>query len=207
MNDRRARWNDRHRRGEETPDNHPSSPLPEALKYLDLGPHEDPGQRPRALDVACGAGRHSLYLAQHGCLVTAVDWSETGLSVLASEAARLGLSDRIELVTADLEAGEYTPSAAAFDLVADFYFLSRPLFPALRDAVKPGGLFVAAIHVESPGAAAPHRFLLAPGELAATVAAWGFEILHGREGLSAAGHVGTASPGGAHASEIIARRP
>lgn len=215
MNDRRARWNERFSRGEEVHAFEPSPPLPLALDHL----ASTAGAR--ALDVACGAGRHALYLAGRGLRVTAVDWSESGLSLLSAEAARRGLSDRIEIVTADLEAGGFTPEPFAFDLVCDFYFLHRPLFPALRDAVRPGGLFVASIHVDSPEGAASHRFLLAAGELRATVEAWGFEIVHATEGVRGLAETqplpgkdaplapsrGVLAPSASATAEIIARRP
>ncbi len=211
MNERRARWNDRYSRGEETHDFAPSSPLPaavdELLRSRGHGLHPatsglpgSPGLGPsiECLDVACGAGRHALYLAERGLHVVAVDWSENALSLLSDEAARRGLSDRVAIKTADIEAGEYIPSPNSFDLVCDFYFLSRPLLPSLLDAVKPGGLFVAAIHVESAESAAPHRFLLAPGELQRAVASRSFDVLHASEAVHREGAAATA--------EIIARR-
>ena len=95
----------------------------------------------------------------------------------------------VETVVAELEGD--TPGIAlepdGFDLVCDFYFLARERFPDLRAAVRPGGRFVAAIQVE-----AGHRFRLAPGELAALVGTWGWEIVLSREGATA---------------EIVARRP
>jgi hypothetical protein len=69
----------------------------------------------------------------------------------------------------------------------------------MRRAVRPGGLYVAAIHVEDD--APPHSFLLKAGELRAIVEGWGFEILHAREGPS-------SETGHRHATaEIVARRP
>lgn len=192
MNDRRARWNERHAKGEETHGFLPSPPLAEAVR------DEPPGV---ALDVACGSGRHALYLAERGFHVVAVDWSQTGIDALLAEARRRGVDERIEGIVADLEAGEFSVDPGRFDLVCDFYFLSRPLLPALRDAVVPGGLFVAAIHVQSPSDTAPHGFLLEPGELHSTVAGWGFRILRSNDGAA-------ATNGHAHAaSEIVARRP
>ena len=75
-------------------------------------------------------------------------------------------------------------------------------FAQIRRAVRPGGLFVAAIHVEdAAGSEAPHSFLLAPGELRALVGGWGWEVVHAREGAS-------SETGHRHATaEIVARRP
>jgi tellurite methyltransferase len=199
MHERQIRWNERYARGEETYDYRPSPPLPEAVQGLGAGESsQTPGL---ALDIACGAGRHSIYLAERGFRVVAVDWAQAGIDALLAEARRRGVADRIETVVADLEAGELDIEPSRYDVVCDFYFLSRPLFPAMRGAVRPGGLFVAAIHVQSPSAAAPHRFLLEPGELRRTVLEWGFEVLHERDGES-------QEQGHQHATaEIVARRP
>lgn len=192
MHERQSRWNERYSRGEETYDYRPSPPLPEAVAGLAPG---------LALDIACGAGRHAIYLAERGFRVVAMDWAQAGIDVLLAEAKRRNVADRIEAAVVDLEAGEVSLGADRYDLVCDFYFLSRRLFPAMRDAVRPGGLFIAAIHVESAGAEAPHRFLLEPGELRRTVLEWGFEILHERDGDS-------QEKGHHHATaEIVARRP
>jgi SAM-dependent methyltransferase len=191
MTERRDRWNERHARGEETHDYRPSPPLASAVR------DEPPGV---ALDLACGSGRHALYLAERGFHVVAVDWSQTGIDALMAEARKRGVDENIEPVVADLEAGEFKLDPGRFDLVIDFYFLDRALLPAIRDSVVPGGLFVAAIHVQSPQDAASHSFLLEPGELHRVVSGWGFDILHSNDGAA-------ATNGHAHAtSEIVARR-
>jgi len=155
-----------------------------------------------ALDVACGAGRHALWLADAGWRVVAVDFAQAGLALLRAEAERRGTAARIQVVEADLEAvGAYVPEHARYDLVCDFYFLHRPLLGALGDAVRPGGRLAFAIHLEDPAAAAPHRFLLAPGELERIVRGWGWDVLHAREGPSGEG-------GHQHATaELVARKP
>ncbi len=192
MDDRRAKWSARYAGGEDTHDFVPSPPLPEALGHV-----REPG---RALDLACGAGRHALLLAEHGFQVTALDYAETGIALLDAEAARRGLAHRIETAVVDLTGG-VALAPRAYDLVTDFYFLERTLFDPIRSALRPGGLFVAAIHVKSAEDQAEHRFLLDPGELARTVADWGFELLLHREGA-------TREHGHAHATaELIARAP
>lgn len=191
VHERQLKWNARYTRGEETYSYRPSPPLPDAVQGLPPG---------LALDVACGAGRHSIYLAERGFRVVSVDWAEAGIDALMVEAQRRGVADRIEPIVADLESGAFLIEPSRYDIVCDFYFLNRALFPAMRDGVREGGIFVAAIHFESPDAAAPHRFLLEPGELRRTVGEWGFEILHSREGHSQEG-------GHNHATaEIVARK-
>lgn len=190
MNDRIRRWDERYARGEELHDFSPSPPLPEALDGVAPG---------RALDLACGAGRHALFLAGRGWQVLALDGSRAGLDRLGAEAQARGVGQAIEARVADLEAEDFALEGA-FDLVCDFYFLHRPLFAQIHRVVKPGGRFAAAVHVRT-SPEEKGRFLLEPGELSALVRDWGWEILLYREGAAAeAGH-------GHGAAELVARRP
>jgi tellurite methyltransferase len=143
----------------------------------------------RALDIACGTGRNALHLAALGWKVTAVDSSAIAIRLLRERAAGLDLDARV----ADLETGDFPIPREAFDLVCDFFYLQRDLFPALRDAVKVGGAFAGAIHLAGPTS---HRFVLQPGELRALFADW--KILYYSE---------SAEPGHKRPSaRIIARR-
>lgn len=123
---------------------------------------------------------------------------------MLGEARRRGAANRLEAVVADLSARprEFAIEPRRYDLVCRFLFLRRPLFPAMRDGVRPGGLFAAAIHTDAPEARrAPHRFLLEPGELRAIVDRWGWEILHDRDAVPPdPGHTPVRA-------EIVARRP
>ena len=70
----------------------------------------------RALDLACGEGRHAVWLAERGWQVTAVDFSEVALT----KAERLARSREVSVdwIAADLLG--YRPEAV-FDLVIAFY--------------------------------------------------------------------------------------
>ena len=193
MNERLERWDEKFSRGEELHGLEPSPPLAQAIEGVAPG---------LALDLASGAGRHALFLAERGWRVHALDGSRVGVERMMREAARRNVSSRIDPRIRDLESADFSLEPEAYDLVCDFYFLHRPLFEQIRKAVRPGGLFVAAIHVaDAAGRAAPHGFLLAPGELKALVASWGWDVLHDREGPS--GELDHR-----HATaEIVARRP
>jgi tellurite methyltransferase len=159
------------------------TPAPLLVQVADLLP---PG---RALDIACGTGRNALHLAGLGWKVTAVDRSAVAIRLLKERASGLDLDARV----ADLEAGEFAIPPATFDLVCDFFYLQRDLFPALRDAVKIGGAFAGAIHLAG---ATSHRFVVEPSELRAIFADW--KILYYSE---------SPEPGHARPSaRIIARR-
>ena len=185
-----SKWDDRFARGEELHGYAPSPPLPGAVAGIAPG---------LALDLASGAGRHAIWLAERGWRVHAIDGSRTGIELMWNEARRRGVVERIEARLADLEEPHFTLPPDSYDLVCDFYFLRRPLFEQIRRAVRPGGLFVAALHVK--GGAEPGRFVLEPGELRALVETWGWEVLSSRQG---------ESPEGGHrhpTAEIVARRP
>jgi len=138
-----------------------SAPSPLLVEVADLTP---PG---RALDLACGAGRNAVYLAQLGWQVVAVDSSASAVRIVRERAAasRVPIDARV----ADLEAGEFAIEPAGYDLICDFFYLQRDLFTPIRDGVRPGGLVAAEIHLRDEK---PHRFVLDPGELRREFEGW-----------------------------------
>jgi SAM-dependent methyltransferase len=71
----------------------------------------------RALDLAAGEGRNSVWLAERGWRVTAVDFSRVGLEKGRKLSAERGVS--VDWVVADLL--DYQPDPHAFDLVLIAY--------------------------------------------------------------------------------------
>ncbi len=126
----RSRWDDRYQTGDWADVDEPSRILRDAARWL-----RPPGL---ALDVACGAGRNSLYLARLGYTVIAADISSQGLSRLARRARAASL--KIHPIQADLE--RFALPAERFDVIVNTRFLLRSLFPKLRHALKPGGLLL-----------------------------------------------------------------
>jgi tellurite methyltransferase len=120
--------------------------------------HLPPGD---ALDLASGPGRHALHLAALGWRVTAVDSSAVALDLLRQRAKGLA----VHTVRADLERGEFAIQPAAFDLICDFLYLQRDLFPQMREGLRPGGLFAGAIRLDG-------TFRMHPGELRDQFAGW-----------------------------------
>jgi len=134
----------------------------------------------RGLDLACGAGRHALFLAERGWQVTAVDSAPAALALLRDSAAARNLV--VDARLADLERGEFVIEPAAYDLIVVIHYLQRDLFPAIRTGVRPGGLALAVIAMQDDDPAIRPMnpaFLLAPGELRACFPDW--EPLHDRE--------------------------
>lgn len=72
------------------------------------------------LDAGCGIGRNALYLAQKGCHIHALDYSDCSLTQLSEGASRSGLADRITIYNRSLY--EPLPFAdCSIDLVLDSY--------------------------------------------------------------------------------------
>lgn len=94
----------------------------------------------RALDLACGRGRHAIYLAQEGYLVEAWDRDPEALSATSDRAKTLALSTLTTRLV-DLER-EPDISPTSFDLIVVFYYLQRDLMPQIVRALKPGGMLV-----------------------------------------------------------------
>lgn len=169
-----ADWDERYRRGEHA-SAEPSALLLRALDLLSAPGGRGDGRR--ALDVACGAGRHAVLLAERGFIVTAVDSSRVGVELTRERARERGLW--LDARVADLERGEFVIEPGAYDIVCDFYYLQRDLFPRMRAGVRPGGLFVAAIHLsggEEDARPSNPDFLLRPGELLEEFRDW--DVLH-----------------------------
>ncbi len=151
----------------------------------------------RALDIACGRGRNTLFLAERGWEVVAMDQADEGLALLAAEGK--DFKRKITVKHVDLE--QTTELPVGFDLVMLFFYLQRSLLPHLRAAVAPGGLAVVRTFSSAgdfPGGPENPDFVLRPGELKEVFAGW--EILRHEEGLEA------ARRGGGLAG-VVARKP
>ena len=94
--------------------------------------------RGRALDIACGTGRNSLYLAELGFEVAAVDISAVAMDEGRKRAESKQL--RIDWRQSDLEVVQL--AEAVFDLVVNFNYLQRSLIPQIMGAVKVGGYVI-----------------------------------------------------------------
>ena len=102
----------------------------------------------RALDVGCGEGADTVWLAGRGWQVTAVDISSVALGRAAGHAADAGLADRVTFRHADLRTD---PTGEGYDLVsAQFMHLPpderRELYTRLAAAVAPGGTLLVVGH-------------------------------------------------------------
>lgn len=159
-------WDERYARGKYSPAE-PHKLLTGLAEKLKAG---------KALDLACGTGRHAVFLAENNWQVTAVDASRTGIEIAKQRAREKNLT--IDFRVADLEKGEFQIEENAYDLICDFYYLQRELFAAMKKGVNPGGIIVSAIHIYGEGEE-PGRFSLREGALKEFFSS--FEILRYHE--------------------------
>jgi SAM-dependent methyltransferase len=134
-----------------------------------------------SLDLACGSGRHAIWLAEQGFQTMAIDRDVAAIEELTEEASRRGLSIRTRVV--DLESGERVLETDAFDLIVVVHYLHRPLFPSIVSALRPGGVLVYETFTRAQAARGKPTnpaFLLEPGELLTLVRP--LQILTSREG-------------------------
>ena len=81
----------------------------------------------RALDLACGSGRHALWLARRGWEVTAVDQAIQPMP-------------GITCIQADLAAHEYRVEPEAWDLIVCWLYWQPDLLPEIAAGVRKGGV-------------------------------------------------------------------
>ena len=121
---------------------------------------EAPGRK--ALDLACGGGRHALYLADHGFDVDAVDISAVALEALRRRADL----EKINVIEADLD--DFAPEIGAYDFIVKTNYLDRGLIERAKKALKPGGIMIVETYMADEGNEKPDSnpaFLLQKDEL------------------------------------------
>jgi SAM-dependent methyltransferase len=132
-------WNERYRQKDYVWTAEPNRFLVEAVARVSPG---------RALDLAAGEGRNSVWLARQGWKVDAVDFSEVAIGKAQDLAARSGAAG-IGFAVHDLL--EWSPPEAAHDLVILVYFqIPAPgrtaVWASAAAAVAPGGHLVVIGH-------------------------------------------------------------
>jgi SAM-dependent methyltransferase len=137
-----ADWDRRFRKGDHT-DKAPDPFFEISRKYWTLvkpAASLDGITRPAAIDIACGAGRHAVALASEGFDAAAVDFSPEALQRASELAVSQGVG--IETDLKDLESPDVSLGDFCFDLAFVFFYLHRPLFPAIDRCLRPGGLLI-----------------------------------------------------------------
>jgi 2-polyprenyl-3-methyl-5-hydroxy-6-metoxy-1,4-benzoquinol methylase len=185
----RGAWESRHEEGPGATTRPPSAFLAAHLGSLPRG---------SALDVACGEGRHALYLARHGWRVDAIDFARSALVRLQATARREQLT--VHAVQADLE--QYPLPHRRYDVVVNVRYLQRSLFDPLKAALRRGGMIVFETFLRDQqkiGHPKNPAYLLERGELRTRFA--DFQILSYEEGQW------DEEGGPAFLARMLARRP
>jgi len=115
----------------------------------------------RALDVACGAGSGSVWLAQRGVTVVGVDGSDVAISQAKALAAAHQVGSRCSFVTADLDEG--LPPGPPVALITCHLFSAPSLDQQMIARLQPGGVLAITVLSEVGGEPGPYR--ARPGEL------------------------------------------
>jgi len=141
-----SQWDAKHKLAAEAPPHEPASIVRELLPLLPTGP---------ALDIACGTGRHALFLAARGQHVTAADYSSVALDILEDRARSLHVPVRrrdsfhaagrhshggLELIHANLE--ETQLPEGSYELILCVQYLQRSLFSQMVPALRAGGVLL-----------------------------------------------------------------
>ena len=153
----RTIWNGRFADGSYGNRTYPNAVLKEWIEFLPKG---------KALDVACGAGRDSIFLAQNGFDVTGVDISSVALARAETRSQQEGL--KINWCEHDLDFG--LPFSSKFDVILMIRFMNNRLHEVFPRHLNPGGALLVEEHlsIEHPTPLAgpqDSRFRVVPGEL------------------------------------------
>ena len=119
----REKWNSKYLKS-----NGNSDPSEILEKYIYLVSHGN------ALDLACGNGRNSRFLAQKGFQVDAVDISNVAINHLA------GQDPRINVICQDIDTWQIPQDR--YQIIINIRFMDRRLFPMIQNGLKPGGTII-----------------------------------------------------------------
>ncbi len=95
--------------------------------------------RGRALDVAMGNGRNTIYLAKAGFEAEGVDMSAESVNQALESSREADVNLKAQV--ADLEGG-YQIEKGAYDVIICFNYLQRSLVPQIKDGLRHGGMVV-----------------------------------------------------------------
>jgi SAM-dependent methyltransferase len=125
----------------------------------------------KGLDLACGAGRDSLYLARRGWNMTAVDYSTSALQKIENY-SNTDLQTTSPISTRSLDLEKHTEQLSkllgTYDAIIVVRYLHRPLLEQFQLMLNQNGYIVYQtflVGCEAYGSPKNPRFLLKPGEL------------------------------------------
>lgn len=115
----------------------------------------------RVLDLACGSGRHAIWLAGQGYQVDAVD--RDAQAVVAIQAM-----PNISVSITDIETGDWPETDQRYDGIVVSRYLFRPLLKTLAGMLNPDGVLIYETFMlgnERYGRPSNPDYLLQPDEL------------------------------------------
>jgi SAM-dependent methyltransferase len=133
----------------------------------------------RCVDVASGPGGVTLWLAERGLDVTALDVSGVAIRLLDAAATTSELAGRVDARAVDLDDG-LPDDLHDVDLIVCQRFRDPLLYPTMIDRLRIGGLAVVTV-LSSVGADDPGPFHAPAGELRAAFTNARCEILYDHE--------------------------
>ncbi len=181
----RIKWDEKYSRGDHAGEA-PSRVLVELSQWIPASG--------RALEIAGGAGRHALWLAQHGLAATLADISPVALEMARQRAARQSLT--VQTLAIDLEEEPFP--AGPWEVIFSHHYLWRPLFAVFPSALTPEGRLVViqpTVRNLERHSRPPRPFLLEEGELLSLVQP--LVVEHYAEGWNVEGR---------HEAVVVARR-
>ena len=98
----------------------------------------------KALDLACGSGRNSIYLASLGFNVLALDISDVAIDNLKKRDIQ-----NIQAQVADLD--NFSFENSSFNLITMTNFLDRELINRVKNSLKENGVFFIETYMEDKG--------------------------------------------------------
>ncbi len=144
----KIRWDKKHAQ-----DLMPHNPIEFVKTFAPLAPKK------RALDIACGNGRHSRYLVSLGFEVDALDISSVAIS---------NLLNIPNIYPKEVDFDTYRLPKQRYALIVQTYFLHRPLLAMVPSALEKGGYFLLETfvhHEKNQRKASNPSFRLEQGEL------------------------------------------
>lgn len=172
MREDAIKWDKRYQQG--FMPSEPSAFLMHSCKLLQeiffSAPHPThQAQKPKALDIACGNGRHSKILASLGFSVEGVDISQVALTHLAE-------LPHITPICADLDDFRISKK---YDVILNSFFLNRTLFTPIINALNPRGIVLFETFIDRDSHSIKQDKALYMGELEQVFSPQNhFEILH-----------------------------
>jgi len=118
----KQRWNEKYK----------SCPMPDDVSDI-LKENIALAKKGKALDIACGMGRNTHFIADSGFEVDAVDLSDYALEQVANR-------ENINKIEADLDS--YIFEEDRYDLILKINYLDRKMFPKIMKALKKEGVFI-----------------------------------------------------------------